>query len=187
MDEDEELRKEVARLQTGEDAISFFARHSSNTRVKLLYCNRVPKNFDDLFAPYDLMIVPEGKVNPEYFTISASGIVKVKPGELSEYISLVDWMHQSLMFRVLTSMTFFRCYIHRKMFDQWLINSRYEVYCRNRHRLKTSCFLAKPLFVEPLVSMHALIHEVEEVRPETRPLSRPPKVFLYQDLRSSRG
>jgi dynein heavy chain len=163
VDEAEALEQELKKIKSGEDAIAFFAKNGSATSVKLLYCNRVQQS-DVTFAPYDLEVVPEDQINAEYFTVSANGIVYVCPGQLSEYISLMEWMHQSLMYSVLTSMTFFKYYIHRKVFTQWQMNARYAVYCHHRTRLSRSCFLAKPLFVEPLVQVHSLIQEVEEVR-----------------------
>merc|ERR1712232_81025 len=68
------------------------------------------------------------------------------------------------MFRVLTSMVFFKYYIHKKVFTQWEANARYEVYCKQRRKLSRTCFLTKPLFVEPLVQIHALAYEVENVK-----------------------
>eukprot|EP00746_Dinoflagellata_sp_MGD_P154845 gnl/MRDRNA2_/MRDRNA2_85065_c0_seq4.p1 gnl/MRDRNA2_/MRDRNA2_85065_c0~~gnl/MRDRNA2_/MRDRNA2_85065_c0_seq4.p1 ORF type:complete len:4104 (-),score=817.24 gnl/MRDRNA2_/MRDRNA2_85065_c0_seq4:76-11610(-) len=79
-------------------------------------------------------------------------------------MSLAEWMHQSLMYSVLTSMAFFKYYIHRKVFGRWQRHARYAMYCHHRQRLSQSCFFAKPLFVEPLVKMHALMTEVSEIR-----------------------
>jgi dynein heavy chain len=164
-DEDELLQEELSKLKSGEDVISFFARgNGTNTSVKLLYCNRAPPDSLNTFMPYDLIKVSDDEVNPEYFTISASGIVHICPGQLAESISLVDWMHQSLMFRVLTSMVFFKYYIHKKVFTQWEANARYEVYCKQRRKLSRTCFLTKPLFVDPLVQIHALAYEAEKVK-----------------------
>eukprot|EP00439_Symbiodinium_sp_Y106_P025659 s5819_g3.t1 len=104
------------------------------------------------------------QVNPEYFTISATGIVHVAPGQLSECISLTDWMHQSLMFRVLQTINFFKFYMHKKVITQWSTNARYEVYCHHRQRLSRCCFFAKPMFVDSLVQVNSLVREVEEVK-----------------------
>ncbi|CAE7749370.1 DNHD1 [Symbiodinium sp. CCMP2592] len=143
----------------------------------------VTKSMQDVksehFAPYDLVVVPEDQanagffltffvedstVNPEYFTISATGIVHVAPGQLSECISLTDWMHQSLMFRVLQTINFFKFYMHKKVITQWSTNARYEVYCHHRQRLSRCCFFAKPMFVDSLVQVNSLVREVEEVK-----------------------
>merc|ERR1740129_1061794 len=85
----------------------------------------------------------------EHFTISATGVVYVCPGQQSEWMSLGDWMHQCLMYSVLTSMNFFKLYIHGKVFSRWRLHTRYPVYCHHRARLTRRLFLAKPCFVEP--------------------------------------
>jgi dynein heavy chain len=162
--EDDIIAQELSRVHTGEEAIAFFAKYGSISKTKLLYCNRAEPDSQGTFAPYDLVVCPEDKVNSEYFTISKTGIVHIAPGQLSESTSLADWMHQTLMFRVLTSMNFFRLYIHRKIFTQWCTNARYEVFCNNRQRLSRGCFFSKPLFVEPLVQVHSLVHEVAKVK-----------------------
>lgn len=165
VNEEELLDEEVDRVKTGEDAIAFFAKNSSSTKIKIMYCNRPRQTDCTIFAPYDLEVLKdEKKTNSEYFTISANGIVHICPGQLAESISLVEWMHQSLMYRVLTSMAFFKYYLHRKCFSLWRSNARYEVYCHNRLQLSRACFFAKPLFVEPLAQLHSLIYEVEEVK-----------------------
>lgn len=32
------------------------------------------------FRPYDLMVVPRSKADPEYFTMSATGVMRIKRG-----------------------------------------------------------------------------------------------------------
>jgi hypothetical protein len=64
-------------IKTGEQAISFFAKHGSNMPIKFLNCNRrqVPPQF---FRPYDLVVIDnEKELDNEYFTISAQGVVQV--------------------------------------------------------------------------------------------------------------
>ena len=93
--------------------------HGSSTGTKFIYCNRAPREAVE-FQPYDLVACGEKEVDPlEYFTISAKGVVRVCAGEPSEHLSLSDWMHQSLMFSMLSSMAFFRLYVHRKILSNW--------------------------------------------------------------------
>jgi dynein heavy chain len=174
VDEDEALRRELMKLRTGEDVIAFFAKNGSNTPVKFVYCRRRQVTDENGFRPYDLEVIPEMvEINKshvtssglgEHFTISATGVVYVCPGQQSEYMSLGDWMHQCLMYSVLTSMNFFKFYIHGKVFSWWRLHTRYTVYCHHRQRLARRLFLAKPLFVQPLVRIHAIMHEVESVK-----------------------
>jgi dynein heavy chain len=75
----------------------------------------------------------------EYFTISAQGVVQMykPPGRMvktepapTEFLSLSEWMQQSTMFNVLTSMKFFKHYIIGKVFALWKGNVRYKMYNR---------------------------------------------------------
>jgi dynein heavy chain len=129
------------------------------------------------FQPYDLEVIAEAmEASPgngtsyspnqfgEHFTISATGVVYICPGQQCEYMSLAEWMHQSLLYSVLTSMNFFKFYIHRKVFSRWRAHARYTVYCHQRNRLSQRLFLAKPMFVGPLVTFQSVMYEVESVK-----------------------
>jgi dynein heavy chain len=174
-DEDAILKRELARLRTGEDVIAFFAKNGSNTPIKFVYCRRREMHDVREFRPYDLEVIPEmmesskGKTYApsklgEHFTISNKGVTHLCPGQQSEYMSLGDWMHQCLMYSVLTSMNFFKYYIHGKVYHRWRQHTRYTVYCHHRSRLARRLFLAKPMFVGPIVQLHREMHEVESVK-----------------------
>lgn len=40
------------------------------------------------FRPYDLMVVPRTKAGPEYFTISATGVMRVRKGIQVRYLHM---------------------------------------------------------------------------------------------------
>lgn len=157
------LQRELAGLRTGDDAVKYFARHGDNSTVKVLYCNRQPDKDDSGSAACSLVIVPEHKIKPEHFTISANGVFHVCPGEMSECTPLSEWMHQNMMYSVLKSMPFFKLFAYHKNFQQWRRNARYEGFCRQRQRLSRSSFLAKPLFAAPLAKVHRLLTDVQEL------------------------
>jgi len=165
------MARDLAAIRTGEDAIKFFTRYTDGggaSGVKLLYCNRPPPSSEGGAqgpdpGPYDLVVVPKDQAQPEYFTISASGVVHFRPGQLSECMPLSEWMQHALMFRVLCSMTFFRLYPHRKALSQWRANARHACFCRQRSRLARRCFLAKPLFVGPVLEARRIAAEAETV------------------------
>jgi hypothetical protein len=95
----------VQAIQTGDQAISFFAKHGTNMPIKFLNCNRKPVP-PAQYRPYDLIVIEDEKaLDREYFTISAQGVVQVqnekkrrKGGMNSnaptptEFLSLSDWM-----------------------------------------------------------------------------------------------
>jgi len=144
-------------IKTGEQTISFFAKYGSNTPIKFLNCNRKPVP-PDLFRPYDLITVRDEKnLNDEYFTISALGVVHVCPEKgkkfskhdaaPTEFFSLSDWMQQSTMFNVLTSMKFFKHYLIGKVFNLWKGNVRFLMYNRTRENLANNLIFSRRAFV----------------------------------------
>jgi dynein heavy chain len=89
--------------------------------IKFLNCNRANVR-PSLFRPYDLDVIHDDKkLNDEYFTVSNKGVVQMynsksrllkmrskgKPVP-TEFLQLHEWMSQSTMFNVLTSMKFFK-------------------------------------------------------------------------------
>jgi len=141
----------VQAIMTGDQAISFFAKHGTNMPIKFLNCNRSPVAPAG-YRPYDLVVEEdEKKLDREYYTISAQGVVLVqndrkrrKAGAKAnpaptEFLTLSDWMQQSTMFNVLTSMKFFKYYLITKVFSLWKGNVRYRTY--NKTRLALSATL----------------------------------------------
>ncbi len=70
VEKDSYIHEQLMKIKTGEQAISFFAKHGSITPVKFLLCNRsfTPP---EVFRPYDLLVVSEKELSSEHFTISA--------------------------------------------------------------------------------------------------------------------
>ena len=91
-------------LETGEDVVTFFSKYgtSSDCPIKFVHLNRAPSG--DRFRPYDLVVVPQKDIGPEYFTMSASGVVHMRPDGPSEFIAVADWMREATQFNVISSM-----------------------------------------------------------------------------------
>ena len=149
--------------QTGEEAANFFARHNNHTPTKFVYANRAKTG--DSFLPYSLVCVSREQVEPEHFTISATGVVHVfADKQPSEFMSLSVWIQESTFFNVLTSIRFFRHYLSAKMFRLWRSNVRYKLYCMQRNKLVRRLFLAKVSFCPTLVEINALCHDMQYTR-----------------------
>ena len=159
----EELSGE-ARLTNGDEAANFFARNGNHTPVKFVYLNRARTG--DEFRPYDLAVVSREQTDPEYFTMSACGVVHVFAGEPgkhplpSEFIQLSTWMQESTFFNVLTSIRFFKHYLAAKIFRLWRANVRYKLYVAQRNKLCKKLFLSKPAFCSTLLEINALCYEL---------------------------
>jgi dynein heavy chain len=159
----EELRKELVKLRSGEEAVRFFAKNATAMQFEYIYCNRLGTDGADVFAPCDLQIVDQWQALPEHFIISATGIVRVCPGQPSERMSLFEWMHESSMLTVLSSMTFFKQFGRRRAFAQWRSAARYEDYSRRRQRLKRGCLLARPPLVQYVVQAQSLARSAQGI------------------------
>ncbi|CAE8654731.1 unnamed protein product, partial [Polarella glacialis] len=148
-DVDDALEQELRQLRNGEDAIAYFAKHGEESDVQVIYCRRAKVAVGE-FRPYDLLVVKDDELGSEYFMISPNGIVHVCPGRPSEHTTLASWMHQTMIFTVLVSMSFFRNYLVGKAYRRWHGEVRYQVYGLRRKRLSRRLFLAKPTFVRAL-------------------------------------
>jgi dynein heavy chain len=165
------LYQQLEEIKTGEQAISFFAQHGNNTPVKFLNCNRSKISRSD-FRPYDLDVVSDKELNDEYFTISAQGVVHVCPEKgkkyskndlvPTEFFSLSEWMHQTTMFNVLTSMKFFKHYLISKVFNLWKGNVRYNMFKNTRMTLAKNLIYSRPAFVMTFTEINKILVEMQE-------------------------
>lgn len=164
-------------IKTGEQAISFFAKYGSNMPIKFLNCNRREVGPAE-FRPYDLVTTQTQdpkELNQEYFTISAQGVVQVfrdkdekkkvkdskKDHVPTEFLSLPEWMQQSTMFNVLTSMKFFKNYLIGKVFRLWMGNVRQRRFNRTREELAKSLIFAKPDFLPEFMHINKVLFEMQ--------------------------
>jgi len=139
-------------------------------------CKRKPVPGDQ-FRPYDLIkIDPDDEqakkaLESEYFTISAQGVVHVcqekgRRGQKldvvpTEFLSLSEWMQQSTMFNVLTSMKFFKYYIVGKVFALWKGNVRFNMYNRTRQNLARNLIQVRPAFISSFKDISQSLYEMQ--------------------------
>ncbi|RYG42196.1 hypothetical protein EON68_02140, partial [archaeon] len=72
---------EVGTLRTGEEAIAFFLKYGPTCPVKFVNLVRAFPEGRDVYRPYDLA-VRRGDTGPDYFVMSAKGVVHIQPGEV---------------------------------------------------------------------------------------------------------
>ncbi|KAL0478288.1 dynein heavy chain [Acrasis kona] len=168
--------EEFATLKTGDDAIAFFSRASKDTALKFVYLNRAPTKNDE-YRPYDLVVTTRECINPEYFTMSSTGVIHMQQDQPTEYMSVSDWMKESTMFSVLRHMRMFKYYIVHKCFRLWYENVRFLKYKNKRAELVRNLFIAKQTFAQPLMEICKFVHglgnvnimEVRPVKPKIAP------------------
>ncbi|GBG24991.1 Dynein heavy chain 6, axonemal [Hondaea fermentalgiana] len=129
-------------------------------------CNCIfllPKAPNTERTPYDLVVVQPEDVDPEHFTMSAAGVVRIAPGEPSGFTPLSEWMRLSTTFNVISSIRFFKHYLVFKTFHLWRSSIRYNLYNLQRKKLAQRLFLAKKSFCEPLLEVNKFIADMHDV------------------------
>jgi hypothetical protein len=73
------------------------------------------------FRPYDLVVVPRERLAlyPEYFTVSANGVMMVRRGVQAEFVPLALWVRQASLFDLVSNIGFFKNYITGRAFRRW--------------------------------------------------------------------
>lgn len=131
-----------------------------------------------MYRPYDLNVVfDEKELRDEYFTVSAQGVVHICPEKgtpgrkitkfdavPTEFFSLSDWMQQSTMFNVLTSMKYFKHYLIGKVFGLWKGNVRFKMYNRTRQNLANNLIYARPAFLKSFLEINKTLYEMGSVK-----------------------
>ena len=157
------VEDEPPEVRTGDDVVEFYARRGQHTGVKFFYC--LPAQTGLEFRPYDLVATTREEAHGgEYFTMSASGVVHIRPGEQSEFTQLGEWMRHKSIFNVLRRMRFFRHYLVYKRFQHWRKAVRRKLFSQVRNKLKRKLFLAKPTFCPALMELCGYVHELSEVK-----------------------
>ncbi|GCC19092.1 hypothetical protein chiPu_0021767, partial [Chiloscyllium punctatum] len=102
--------------------------------------------------PYDLIVVPKHKLNPEHYIFSTFGVLAISPGLGTEVMSLADWQREAMLWCALTHIPFFRNYLLQKTFTSWYREVRRLWMLRHR----------KLLLIQELRRVHWLPLDVTE-------------------------
>eukprot|EP00605_Chrysophyceae_sp_TOSAG23-4_P000859 GSChrysophyteH1.ASY1.ANO1.950.1 assembled CDS len=150
-------------LQTGDDAINFFARFGSETGVKFVHLKEVKDS--KVYAPYDLVRVETPvPVGEEYYTMSPAGIVWHCPGENSECIPLSAWMRHGMLFKILRNIGFYKYFLHRKIFNTWRDNVRFLLFAKQRKSVGSRLYMTRKTTINAILCIKKHLMNVQSVR-----------------------
>jgi dynein heavy chain len=79
----------------------------------------------------------------------------------TEFLTLSDWMQQSTMFNVLTSMKFFKYYLISKVFSLWKGNVRYRTYNKTRQNLAKTLIQARPDYQATYLDINRILYDMQ--------------------------
>ena len=148
--------------ETGDEAVEFFGRTGEDSEVKVLFLNRAQPHLD--FRPYDLVVVDRTEIEPEHFTMSASGVVQIQPGMPSQFTPLGQWWRRSSLFNTLRSIPFFKNFLKAKTSQLWHQNVRFRKYSQIRKKLVKKLFLAKRAFCSTLLELNRQCYDLRSTK-----------------------
>eukprot|EP00297_Palpitomonas_bilix_P001789 CAMPEP_0113888510 /NCGR_PEP_ID=MMETSP0780_2-20120614/12902_1 /TAXON_ID=652834 /ORGANISM="Palpitomonas bilix" /LENGTH=1031 /DNA_ID=CAMNT_0000877347 /DNA_START=208 /DNA_END=3304 /DNA_ORIENTATION=- /assembly_acc=CAM_ASM_000599 len=173
-------------LKTGDDVIAYFARYGEEARRKFIYLVRQePK--DPAAAYELVVVPPEaitGLIHAAgpadvsggyadaggifgdmstagaragYYTMSASGVVSVAPGEPSEVVSMEEWIREKSSFTFLRRIRFFKFFRLLKFFRGWNKYARRRVFKQARANLKGKLLQMRSRFAMRIVQARSAV------------------------------
>ncbi|XP_069891303.1 dynein heavy chain domain-containing protein 1 isoform X1 [Dipodomys merriami] len=128
--------------------------------IHFLYLNVAPNRH---FKPYDLIVVPHNKVNPEHYIFSPFGVLYVHPLDGSEAMTLGTWHRHSVLWQQLQFIPFFKYCLLRKALACWKKNVKLLTLHQIQTLLGTQLLSAVPHFGAGLLHISRLLQELHTV------------------------
>nr|XP_045002071.1 dynein heavy chain domain-containing protein 1 [Jaculus jaculus] len=125
-------------------------------KIHFLYLNVAPGRY---FRPYNLVVVPPNKVNPEHYIFSPFGVLHVHPVEGTDTMTLGTWHRHSALWQELQSIPFFKNCLLRKALTCWKKNVKLQGLQRIKAFLSDHLLLAVPHFGAGLLHISRLLQE----------------------------
>ncbi|KAG1672242.1 hypothetical protein FOA52_002944 [Chlamydomonas sp. UWO 241] len=146
-------------LSTGSSVVEYFASKGHSAPKKLFYLNRRPWSHpDEIVSPFDLVVVPYEKVDPEYWTMSVSGVVRVERGDNEgEFMALGEWMRLTSVYTILRKLRFFRYFALCKAFRRWRRVTAHTHFARITGEVSRRLYGAAPAFVRVVARVSGII------------------------------
>eukprot|EP00879_Flechtneria_rotunda_P031618 GHRR01034556.1.p1 GENE.GHRR01034556.1~~GHRR01034556.1.p1 ORF type:complete len:266 (+),score=71.90 GHRR01034556.1:18-815(+) len=127
------------------------------------YCVRAPEGAR--YRPYDLVVVPREGLGryPEYFTMSANGVMTIRKGIQAEFVPMAAWVRQHSLFDLISNIGFFRKYVTGRAFRRWHKGVRRKNFKRVRQVVQSRLFAARSTFAGALREIQAAVAELQNV------------------------
>ena len=159
--EQETLEYAMSQIHSVEDAIAYFAKNGSKAPIKYIHCVPARSMSISSFRPYELHVTSNGPGSPTlhpYSTVTATGIIQmISPGEC-DFISLPDFMHEAVTFKILRAMRFFRQFLARKVMIRLHSQSKRKRFGRRRDELAEKLLFVREPFGASLATIGVHLH-----------------------------
>ncbi|XP_072179432.1 dynein heavy chain domain-containing protein 1-like [Diadema setosum] len=159
-DAESEVGEEVP--MTGKEVVELFGKGRHLGKAKFIYLNKTKTRH---FMPYELVMVPKAKANPnEHWIVSCFGIMHKVTGQPAESMNLYDWHREAVLWGIVSKIPFFKNYLVRKAFTRWRSGQKHQEFCTIRKKVHESLLLAVPGFGAASIQISKLLQELGTVR-----------------------
>ena len=146
--------------KTGREVVESFIKGRFLGEVKFAFLNVAPSVRYD---PYNLVVVPEEKLNPEHYVISSHCILYVNPNGPSESQSLADWYREACLFKAITNIGFYKNFLVTKMFRKWKVIKKFSQFLKLEVEIEKSLISNVPSFGSALLRISSLLQDLQKV------------------------
>ncbi|XP_043928696.1 dynein heavy chain domain-containing protein 1 [Protopterus annectens] len=162
MGKEEKLQNEKSELppMTGRQAVELFVQDRHTGKITFVYLNI---SLNKHFRPYDLVVVPKSKVNPEHYVFSPFGVLHVYPDQSSDVLSLGEWHREAVIWKTIHGIPFFKYFLVRKVFSRWWKNVKLLKFWKQKNYLRNHLLPAVPHFGVALLQVSRLLQELKQV------------------------
>lgn len=146
--------------KTGREVVESFVKGRFLGEVKFAFLNVAPSVRYD---PYNLVVVPEEKVNPEHYVISSHCILHVNPNGPSEAQSLAEWYREACLFKAISNIGFYKNFLVTKMFRKWKDIKKFSQFLKVEAEIEKSLISNVPSFGSALLRISSLLQDLQKV------------------------
>ncbi|XP_037619572.1 dynein heavy chain domain-containing protein 1 isoform X1 [Sebastes umbrosus] len=145
---------------TGTEVVHIFANKGGLVELKLYYLKEVD---GDSYRPYDLRVVESSKAGSEHYVFSSDAVLHVTERGYGGVVSLAEWHRESMTWKALQEIPFFRDFRLRKAFTRWHKNGPKNFFQRKCKDLQEMLLIAVPQFRNALFLFTRIIDELKGI------------------------
>ncbi|XP_034083294.1 dynein heavy chain domain-containing protein 1-like, partial [Gymnodraco acuticeps] len=143
---------------SGTEVFQMFTERRGRRELELFYLKEVE---GDSYRPYDLRVVPCSAAGSEHYIFSPHSVLHVTQRGYGGLLSLSEWFRESVLWRDLQEIPFFRDFPLRRAFTRWRRNVHKVIFQRRCKDLQDVLLIAVPQFRNALLLFNRTIEEVK--------------------------
>ncbi|KAM8821378.1 dynein heavy chain domain-containing protein 1 [Eudromia elegans] len=128
--------------------------------LRCAYLNVAPGGH---LRPYELVLVPRHRAEPQHYVFSSLGVLHVHPAEGARSMTLAEWRRQAGLWQALRRLPLLRRCLERRAFASWRKKAKRRRVRRSREALGGRLLLAVPPFAAALLHVSRLLQELQAV------------------------